>query len=169
MDNPEWYTGSDLSGRVAAGIESVIERMDARTADHVDAKALQKLLSLEEEPNWRSFLQGLIGTIYYDLEEIESARKYLAESVSGYQTYLISFDDVLSVYCQSSYTLRGHPLRRRSLRGRDTVLPPVLALHARGLRRDLHQSHFSRAVSELDQPAKRERGLLGGRGVRSPL
>jgi tetratricopeptide (TPR) repeat protein len=105
MDNPEWYTGSDLSGRVAAGIESVIERMDARTADHVDAKALQKLLSLEEEPNWRSFLQGLIGTIYYDLEEIESARKYLAESVSGYQIYLISFDDVLSVYCQSSYTL----------------------------------------------------------------
>jgi tetratricopeptide (TPR) repeat protein len=71
----------------------------------VDAKALQKLLSLEEEPNWRSFLQGLIGTIYYDLEEIESARKYLAESVSGYQIYLISFDDVLSVYCQSSYTL----------------------------------------------------------------
>ncbi len=105
MENPEWYTGSDHSGRVAAGIESVIERMDARTADHVDAKDLQKLLSLEEEPNWRSFLQGLIGTIYYDLEEVESAQKYLAESVSGYQTYLITFDEVLSVYCQSSYTL----------------------------------------------------------------
>jgi tetratricopeptide (TPR) repeat protein len=105
MENPDWYTGSDPSGRVAAGIESVIERMDARTADHGDTELLQKLLSHEEEPNWQSFLQGLIGTIFYDLEEVESARKFLAESVSGYKAYLDTFDEVLSVYCQSCYTL----------------------------------------------------------------
>jgi len=105
MENPDWYTGSDPSGRVAAGIESVIERMDARTADHGDTELLQKLLSYEEEPNWRGFLQGLVGTIFYDLEEIESARKFLAESVSGYKAYLETFDEVLSVYCQSCYTL----------------------------------------------------------------
>ena len=105
MENPEWYTGSDPSGRVSAGVESVIERMDARTADHADTDLLKTLLALESEPNWSCFLQGLIGTIYYDLEEIENARKYLTESVSGYKAYLITFDEVLSVYCQSCYTL----------------------------------------------------------------
>lgn len=105
MQNPEWYTGSDPSGRVAAGIESVIERMDARTADHSDTELLAKLLSLEEEANWRCFLQGLLGTIHYDLEEIDDAREVLAESVAGYKVYLPSFDEVLSVYCQSCYTL----------------------------------------------------------------
>ena len=105
MENPDWYTGSDPSGRVAAGIESVIERMDARTADHADTELLQTLLSLEDEPNWRCFLLGLIGTIYYDLEEVESARKHLVEAVAGYKVYLVTFDEVLSVYCQSCYTL----------------------------------------------------------------
>jgi tetratricopeptide (TPR) repeat protein len=105
MRNPEWYTGSDLSGRVATGIESVIERMDARTADHSDTELLRKLLSLEKEPNWRSFLQGLIGTIFYDLDETDEARTTLAESVTGFQVYLATFDEVLSVYCQACYTL----------------------------------------------------------------
>ena len=105
MQNPEWYTGSDPSGRVPAGIESVIERMDARTADHSDTELLNSLLSLEEEPNWRCFLQGLVGTIFYDLEEIDSARTQLAESVAGYKAYLETFEEVLSVYCQSCYTL----------------------------------------------------------------
>jgi hypothetical protein len=105
MENPDWYTGSDTTGRVAAGIESVIERMDARTADHADADLLLKLLSLEKETNWRCFLEGLIGTIFYDLDEIESARTHLAESVAGYKAYLTTFDEVLSVYCQSCYTL----------------------------------------------------------------
>ncbi|MCU0305820.1 MAG: hypothetical protein MUC56_17345 [Thermoanaerobaculales bacterium] len=105
MENPDWYTGSDRSGRVAAGIESVIERMDDRTADHTDTELLSRLLLLEEEVNWRCFLQGLIGTIHYDLEEIDVARTTLAESVSGFKAYLSSFDEVLSVYCQSCYTL----------------------------------------------------------------
>ena len=105
MQIPEWYTGSDLTGRVAAEIESVIERMDARIADHEDVTRLQDVLSLEEEPNWRCFLRGLVGTIYYDLEEIDSAREHLAEAVAGYKVYLMSFDEVLSVYCQSCYTL----------------------------------------------------------------
>ncbi len=105
MDIPEWYTGSDRSGRVAKGIESVIDRMDARTADHRDATKLTSLLDLEDEPNWRCFVHGLIGTIFYDLEEIEPAREHLVESVHGYRAYLLTFDEVLSVYCQSCYTL----------------------------------------------------------------
>jgi len=105
MENPEWYTGSDGSGAVAEGIEAVIERMDSRTADHDDVKRLHDLLTLEEETNWRCFLRGLIGTIHYDLEEIESAREQLAESVGGFQVYVPTFDEVLSVYCQSCYTL----------------------------------------------------------------
>lgn len=105
MENPDWYTGSDPTGRVAAGVESVIERMDARTADHTETDLLITLLELETEPNWRCFLLGLIGTIYYDLEEVEDARKFLVESVSGYKAYLVTFDEVLSVYCQSCYTL----------------------------------------------------------------
>jgi tetratricopeptide (TPR) repeat protein len=105
MDIPEWYTGTDTSGRVAAGIEAVIERMDARTADESDAAVVGELLELEGEPNWRCFLHGLIGTIHYDLEEIDAAREHLAEAVAGYKAYLASFDEVLSVYCQSCYTL----------------------------------------------------------------
>ena len=73
MQIPEWYTGSDESGRVAAGIERAIERMDERTADHTDVADLEKLLATEEEVNWRNFLLGLVGTIHYDLEEIDSA------------------------------------------------------------------------------------------------
>ena len=105
MQIPEWYTGSDESGRVAAGIERAIERMDERTADHSDIMDLEKLLAREEEVNWRNFLLGLIGTIHYDLEEIGSARTILEQSVTSYKPYLESFDDVLSVYCQSCYTL----------------------------------------------------------------
>jgi len=105
MQIPEWYTGSDQTGRVAAGIERAIERMDERTADHSDINDLQELLKLEEETNWRNFLFGLIGTIHYDLEEVDSARTVLEESVTSYKAYLESFDEVLSVYCQSCYTL----------------------------------------------------------------
>jgi tetratricopeptide (TPR) repeat protein len=105
MANPEWYTGTDASGRVAAGIESTIERMDARNADHSDIETLNELLRIEQEINWRCFLLGLIGTIHYDLEEIESATQILEESVSGYKVYVDTFDEVLSVYCQSCYTL----------------------------------------------------------------
>lgn len=105
MQIPEWYTGSDQSGRVAAGIERAIERMDERTADNSDINDLQNLLTLEKEINWRNFLCGLIGTIHYDLEEIDSARAVLEESVTAYKAYLESFDEVLSVFCQSCYTL----------------------------------------------------------------
>ena len=58
MQIPEWYTGSDDSGRVAAGIERAIERMDDRTADHSDIADLEKLLVSENEINWRNFLLG---------------------------------------------------------------------------------------------------------------
>jgi tetratricopeptide (TPR) repeat protein len=105
MAIPEWYSGTDLSGRVAAGVEAVIERMDARTADHTDIDTLGTLMELEQEVNWRCFLLGLIGTIHYDLEEIEPASRILQESVAGYKAYLETFDEVLSVYCQSCYTL----------------------------------------------------------------
>jgi len=105
MQIPEWYSGTDQTGQVAAGIERVIERMDQRTADHADIQDVQDLLALEQEINWRSFLLGLMGTIHYDLEETDSARQILEESISSYKAYLASFDDVLSVYCQSCYTL----------------------------------------------------------------
>ncbi len=105
MTIPEWYTGSDDTGRVAAGIESIIERMDGRTADHEDIEQLRGLLEIEQEVNWRCFLLGLVGTIHYDLEEIEPATRVLEESVAGYKVYLETFDEVLSVYCQSCYTL----------------------------------------------------------------
>lgn len=105
MQVPEWYTGSDESGRVAAGIERAIERMDERTADNTDITDLHALLKLENENNWRQFLLGLIGTIHYDLEEIDSARTILEESITSYKVYSPTFDEVLSVYCQSCYTL----------------------------------------------------------------
>jgi len=105
MQIPEWYSGTDQTGQVAAGIERVIERMDQRTADDTDIRDVQDLLALEQEVNWRSFLLGLMGTIHYDLEEIDSAKKILEESISSYKAYLESFDEVLSVYCQSCYTL----------------------------------------------------------------
>lgn len=105
MAIPEWYTGSDQTGEVASGIEAVIERMDARTADHSDVEKLDKLLTIETEVNWRSFLLGLIGTIHYDLDEVDKATRMLTESISGYKVYVETFDEVLSVYCQSCYTL----------------------------------------------------------------
>jgi tetratricopeptide (TPR) repeat protein len=105
MPIPEWYTGADESGEVAGGIEAVIERMDARAADHEDIQRLNRLLAIEKEENWRCFLLGLVGTIHYDLEEVAKANEILIESVNGYKVYLETFDEVLSVYCQSCYTL----------------------------------------------------------------
>jgi tetratricopeptide (TPR) repeat protein len=102
---PEWYTGSDSSGRVARGIEATIERMDAHLADESDIDTLGELLEHEQEENWRAFLQGLQGTIHYDLEQIDRARELLEESIARYKPYLDSFDEVLSVFCQSCYTL----------------------------------------------------------------
>ena len=105
MQIPDWSSGSDESGRVAAGIERAIERMDERSADHSDIDDLKQLLTLEQEVNWRNFLLGLVGTIHYDLEEIDSARAILEESIMSYKAYRETFDEVLSVYCQSCYTL----------------------------------------------------------------
>ena len=105
MPAPEWYTGSDHTGRVAAGIEVAINHMDDHTAGEQDISALRDLLDIEEEPNWRSFLHGLLGTIHYDLKHNKEARSTLLHSVAGYRVYFDSFDEVLSVYCQSCYTL----------------------------------------------------------------
>lgn len=105
MSRPEWYTGVDMTGEVARGIEIAIDRMNDQEADHTDIEELEKLFELEQEPNWCSFLLGLIGTIYYDLDEIEPANHMLQESVAGYRSYLDSFDSVLNVYCQACYTL----------------------------------------------------------------
>ena len=105
MAVPEWYSGTDGTGRVAAGIEAVIERMDERVADHGDIVKLEELLKMEEEVNWGSFILGLIGTIHYDLDEVEAARRVLQESINGYKIFLKTFDEVLSVYCQTCYTL----------------------------------------------------------------
>ena len=52
MAIPEWYTGTDTTGRVAAGIEAIIDRMDSRTADQSDIEELRALLKLETETNW---------------------------------------------------------------------------------------------------------------------
>ncbi len=105
MANPEWYSGSDSSGRVAAAIEEIIARMDAQTAGVEDVERLHELTSVEHEANWRSFLLGLAGTIHYDLDDVETAREILERSIAGAKPYLESFDGVLSVYCQSCYTL----------------------------------------------------------------
>lgn len=105
MAVPEWYTGSDSSGEVAHSIETVIERMDAETADHDDIARLHQLLELEADVNWRSFLLGLAGTIHYELEEEDEAAAVLTRSIEGYRVYLESFDGVVNVYTQSCYTL----------------------------------------------------------------
>ena len=105
MTNPEWYSGSDESGHVAATIEAVIQHMDAQTADGEDITRLEELLELEHEVNWRSFIAGLIGTIHYDLESADTALAVLEDAIASYRVFLDSFDDVLNVYCQSCYTV----------------------------------------------------------------
>jgi hypothetical protein len=105
MSIPDWYTGTDRTGHVARGIEEIIERMDAQLANHDDVERLNELLAIEGEVNWVAFLGGLAGTIHYDLDELDTAETILTESLVRYRPYLDSFDSVLSVYCQSSYTL----------------------------------------------------------------
>jgi len=105
MAVPDWYTGTDTSGEVAQTIETVIERMDAEAADHADIDRLHRLLELERDANWRSFLLGLAGTIHYELEEEEDAADVLRRSIDGYRIFLESFDGVVNVYTQSCYTL----------------------------------------------------------------
>lgn len=105
MSIPEWYTGSDRSGDVAAGIEAIIAKMDEHEADHRDISVLRDLQSVETEVNWRAFLLSLIGTIHYDLQEIDKAAEALESALVSYKPYLSTFDEVLSVYCQSCYTV----------------------------------------------------------------
>ena len=105
MPVPDWYTGTDTSGEVARTIETVIERMDAEAADHSDIDSLHRLLDLERDANWRSFVLGLAGTIHYELEEEEDAAAVLRRSIDGYRIFLESFDGVINVYTQSCYTL----------------------------------------------------------------
>lgn len=104
MSNPEWYTGSDRSGNVAEGIEAIIAKMDEHEADHQDISRLRDLQSVETEVNWRSFLLSLIGTIHYDLKEQDKAAEALESALMSFKPYLSTFDEVLSVYCQTCYT-----------------------------------------------------------------
>jgi len=105
MTTPEWYSGSDRSGQVATTIENVIEHMDAQEMDHEDLERLESSLTLETDPNWRSFIRGLMGLILFELDDRPVARRALEESVAGARAQLSSFDGVLSVYCQVCYTL----------------------------------------------------------------
>jgi tetratricopeptide (TPR) repeat protein len=100
----EWYTGSDTSGNVAQGIEAIIARMDEHTADHSDISRLRELQSIETEVNWRAFLLSLIGTIHYDLQELDQAAEALEDALASYKPYISTFDEVLSVFCQTCYT-----------------------------------------------------------------
>ncbi len=104
MSNPEWYTGSDRSGNVAEGIEAIIAKMDEHEADHQDISRLRDLQSVETEVNWRAFLLSLIGTIHYDLKEQDKAAEALESALMSFKPYLSTFDEVLSVYCQTCYT-----------------------------------------------------------------
>ncbi len=104
MSNPEWYSGSDVTGRVAAGIEAAIQRMDAHVADEGDVERLDALLGVEQEVNWRCFLLALAGTIRYDLDQVDAALPLLEQAIRDSRVYLESFDDVLNVYCQACYT-----------------------------------------------------------------
>ena len=79
-------------------------RMDAHAADETDVDRIDALLDVEQEPNWRCFLLGLIGTIRYDLDQTDAALPLLERAVRETRVYLESFDDVLSVYCQACYT-----------------------------------------------------------------
>jgi hypothetical protein len=105
MAKPEWYSGSDRSGRVASTIEDVIAHMDAQEMDHEDLENLELSLTLEKDLNWRSFIHGLMGLILYELDDRPAARRTLELSISGARAHLASFDGVLSVYCQVCYTL----------------------------------------------------------------
>ena len=104
MSNPEWYTGSDRSGSVAEGIEAIIAKMDEHEADHQDISRLRDLQSVETEVNWRAFLLSLIGTIHYDLNELYPTADVLDIALMAFKPYLSTFDEVLSVYCQTCYT-----------------------------------------------------------------
>ncbi len=104
MAIPEWYTGSDRSGEVAQGIEATIAKMDEHEAGHGDIRRLRDLQSLESEINWRAFLLSLIGTIHYDLQEQDQAAEALEGALMTFKPYLPTFDEVLSVYCQTCYT-----------------------------------------------------------------
>lgn len=104
MSNPEWYSGSDATGRVAGGIEAAIQRMDAHVADEGDVERLDALLGVEQEVNWRCFLLALAGTIRYDLDQFDAALPLLEQAIRDSRVYLESFDDVLNVYCQACYT-----------------------------------------------------------------
>jgi len=105
MNLPQWYTGSDRSGQVVAGIEETISNMDEHQAGSADIERLGELLELEEENNWRAFLLSLVGTILFDLEKYDEAAETLQGALAVYEVHLPSFDEVLSVYCQSCYTL----------------------------------------------------------------
>ncbi len=105
MANGEWYSGTDTTGTVAAGIEAAIKRMDARAADRSEINKLGKLLTLEKDENWRSLILGLVGTIHIELDDVEAARRVLRESVAGYKVYLESFDGVINIYCQSCFRM----------------------------------------------------------------
>jgi tetratricopeptide (TPR) repeat protein len=104
MSIPEWYTGSDRNGDVPEGIEAIIAKMDEHKADHQDISRLRDLQSIETEVNWRAFLLSLVGTIHYDLQELDQAAEALESALVSYKPYLSTFDEVLSVYCQTCYT-----------------------------------------------------------------
>ncbi len=72
--------------------------------DHQDISRLRDLQSVETEVNWRAFLLSLVGTIHYDLQELDQAVEALESALVSYKPYLSTFDEVLSVYCQTCYT-----------------------------------------------------------------
>ncbi len=100
----DWYSGSDETGDVPAGLDSYLQSSDDWSQDH-RLTVLFGLLEIEEDPNWRGHLNYLVGAEYLLANDPQTAMPYFDAAERSFDPLSPNFVDVASSFCRNRYCL----------------------------------------------------------------
>jgi hypothetical protein len=100
----DWYSGSDETGEVPAGLDSYLQNFDDWSRDH-RLTVLFGLLKIERDPNWRGHLNYLVGAEYVQANDPQTAMPYLEAAERSFDPLSPNFVDVASSFCRNRYCL----------------------------------------------------------------
>lgn len=102
----EWYSGSDIDGRVSRRLLEYVNSSDDLPASQRILE-LESIYPLERDRNWRGHISFLIGAEYYLESEIQTALGFFHRALREFDVLMENFEDVVSSYCKSQlYILR---------------------------------------------------------------
>ena len=100
----DWYSGSDETGEVPAGLDSYLQNSDDWSRDH-RLTVLFGLLEIERDPNWRGHLNYLVGAEHLHANDPQTAMPCFDAAERSFDPLSPNFVGVASSFCRNRYCL----------------------------------------------------------------